>query len=46
MSDIGLLIFDEAHHSKSDHPYNQLMQVLVCLCVCWGTGGGAFWGGG
>jgi hypothetical protein len=27
MSDIGLLIFDEAHHCKSDHPYNQIMQV-------------------
>lgn len=27
MSDIGLLVFDEAHHCKSDHPYNQLMQV-------------------
>lgn len=26
MSDIGLIIFDEAHHCKSDHPYNQLLQ--------------------
>jgi hypothetical protein len=27
MIDIGLLVFDEVHHCKSDHPYNQLMQV-------------------
>jgi endoribonuclease Dicer len=26
MSDVGLLVFDEAHHCKSDHPYNQLLQ--------------------
>lgn len=26
MCDIGLMIFDEAHHCKSDHPYNQLLQ--------------------
>lgn len=26
MRDVGLLVFDEAHHCKSDHPYNQLLQ--------------------
>jgi endoribonuclease Dicer len=26
MCDVGLLVFDEAHHCKSDHPYNQLLQ--------------------
>jgi ERCC4-related helicase len=25
-TDIGLLIFDEAHHAILDHPYNRIMQ--------------------
>ena len=33
MSDVGLLIFDEAHHCKADHPYNQLMQVSTLFFV-------------
>lgn len=26
MSSIGLLVFDEAHHCASDHPYAQIME--------------------
>lgn len=26
MSDIALLIFDEAHHCNGDHPYAQIME--------------------
>lgn len=26
MSDINLLVFDEAHHAKKNHPYNVIMR--------------------
>jgi hypothetical protein len=26
MSDVGLLVLDEAHHASDNHPYSQLME--------------------
>lgn len=28
LSQIGLLVFDEAHHCSADHPYAQIMEDL------------------
>ena len=30
--DIGLLIFDEAHHAADKHPYNMIMREFYELC--------------
>lgn len=33
MEDISLLIFDEAHHTKKDHPYSRLIRSYYLKCV-------------
>lgn len=31
-SDIGLLVFDEAHHARQKHPYNLIMREFYDHC--------------
>ena len=32
MQDISLLVFDEAHHAKKDHPYSRLIRSYYLKC--------------
>jgi ERCC4-related helicase len=36
--DISLIVFDEAHHARDNHPYNRIMQEFYTqLPPRWGT---------